>query len=206
MCGLGFMLLLLPNCAPLVITVARQIGKLQVLCAVGGDEEALQCHVGKTAAETKPEQGSSVAARDGATGTSDLVAGATASVDEPPAAENAAVLSPGKPGVQQGWLPGIGPSGVVVEWSHWEAKPQKLEAMLNNVVHILDMMMTLSSSHVGIKALDDKVGLSGEWTGAYLCQTTCGSVSCAMRRCWCCRMVACLILRIEIIHEQPHLL
>lgn len=197
-------LLLLTSYSPLVMNAARQIGQLQVLCATGGDEEALQCRVGKSADESKPEQGSNVVVRDAAASTSVSVAGATASVDEAPAADHAVVLSPGKPGAQQGWLPGIGPSGVVVEWSHWEAQPQKLEAMLNNVVHILDMMMTLSSTQVGIKALDDKVELSGEWTAASACDATCVSVSFKCTRPgtvgW------CFDLAVETICEQLHTL
>lgn len=135
----------------------RHCGGAQVLCAVGGDEEALQCRVGKTPDELKPDQGAAAGATAEAPGGSDSAAGASASAAEGQAADTVVALSPGNPAIQQGWLPGIGPSGVVNEWSHWEAKPQKLEAMLNNAVHILDMMMTLSSSHIGIKALDDKV-------------------------------------------------
>lgn len=130
---------------------------MQVLCAVGGDEEALTWHVDRKADESKAVHASAIAANEATQGADGSAAANRPATNDASDASTAIVLSPGTPSLQQGWLPGLGPSGVVLEWSHWEANPHKLETMLNNVVHILDMMMTLSSSHVGIKALDDKV-------------------------------------------------
>lgn len=135
---------------------------LQVLCAAGGDSDALLWHSNTPSPSTEP---AAAAARDD---DSHMATDENPHPDEEPSAAPAGAGEgagasggdaqyPADVRVQHGWLPGLGEGGVVLEWSHAAPDAQKLEVMLCNAISILDTMTTLSTAHAGIRAMHSRV-------------------------------------------------
>lgn len=200
---------------------------VQVLCATGGDLEALLWHPKQSQEQTRqkdnaaaqpsatpeaatttaaaaaepdaddpdthmaasddnaqPEQDTTAAAAAtgtaataiAATGTDTGIAGATgaAGTGSSGGAANADTDEseedpkyPAAVKTQQGWLPGVGDGGVVLQWSHAQPDDQKLEVMLGNAISILDTLTTLSTAHTGIRAMHNRVSFCSSFSSAF---------------------------------------